>query len=288
MALSDKPTTQIAAAVDVLCQGGLVAMPTETVYGLAADASNPAAIEKLYQVKGRPSGHPVIVHIGDIKQLENWAINIPQAARDFAEAHWPGPLTMILKKHPNVNPMITGGQDTIGIRMPNHPLALELLREFKGGLAAPSANRFGRVSPTCADHVREDLGDDVDLILDGGTCPVGIESTIVSFVSDPPVVLRPGMLTLDYLAGSGPKAPGTLKSHYAPQKPVRLFTTETPPSDAAVIRVTGNADTYARDLYKTLRDADASNASEIWIERVPESWTAIADRLARVAYKGDE
>ncbi len=288
MALSDKAQTAIQEAVNILRQGGLVAMPTETVYGLAADASNPEAIQKLYAVKGRPSAHPVIVHIGDMAQLSDWAIDIPDAAVRLAEQHWPGPLTLILQKHPRVSAMITGGQASIGIRIPQHPLALGLLREFKGGLAAPSANRFGRVSPTSAEHVREDLGTDVDLVIDGGVCPVGIESTIVSFLSETPVILRPGMLALDYVLGSGVQAPGTLKSHYAPQKPVTLFTDETPPATAAVLRAGSTATAYARDLYAWLREADASDSTEIWIERVPERWAAISDRLKRIAYRENE
>ncbi|RLT39473.1 MAG: threonylcarbamoyl-AMP synthase, partial [Chloroflexi bacterium] len=170
---------EIEAAVRILRAGGLVAIPTETVYGLAADASNPAAVRRLYEVKGRPPGHPVIVHIAGAEALSHWAARVSDDARRLAEACWPGPLTLVLPRTPAAVDDVTGGLDTVGLRVPNHPLTLALLRAFEGGLAAPSANRFGRVSPTTADDVRADLGGDVDLVLDGGPCGVGVESTIV-------------------------------------------------------------------------------------------------------------
>src|SRR5882672_4965562 len=169
----------IRDAVAILRRGGLVAFPTETVYGLGADASSPAAVARIYEVKGRPAGHPLIVHIGDIGELDRWARDVPEAAIRLAAPFWPGPLTLVLRRAPGVADQLTGGQDTIGLRIPGHPIALQLLREFGGGIAAPSANRFGRISPTTAEHVRGDLGSEVDLVLDGGTCEIGIESTIV-------------------------------------------------------------------------------------------------------------
>ena len=156
----------------ILRRGGLVAFPTETVYGLGADASNPAAVARIYKVKGRPAGHPVIVHIGDVGQLVRWAREIPEAATKLAARFWPGPLTLVLRRAPGVGSQLTGGQDTVGLRIPGHPVALRLLREFDGGIAAPSANRFGRISATTAEHVRMDLGSEVDLVLDGGAEPV--------------------------------------------------------------------------------------------------------------------
>ena len=176
-------------AVAVLRAGGLVALPTETVYGLAADAANPQAVARVFALKGRPATHPLIVHIAATAVLEQWAADVPAGARRLAEAFWPGPLTLILKRQPQVLDAVTGGQDSVGLRVPAHPLALAVLAEFDGGIAAPSANRYGRVSPTTADHVREEFGDAVDFILDGGPCRLGIESTIVSFLGEDPVLL---------------------------------------------------------------------------------------------------
>lgn len=237
---------EIRQAAERLRAGGLVAFPTETVYGLGADAENPQALARLYAVKGRPINHPVIVHLGDPDQLSDWAVDIPAIAYQLAEAFWPGPLTLILKRSSRVPDAVTGGQDTVGIRVPDHPVALALLQAFGGGVAAPSANRFGRLSPTTAAHVRQDLGDDVDCVLDGGACQVGVESTIVAFQAGQPVILRPGMITAGQIEAvlstamdspqsvsrsekSGStvsRAPGTLASHYAPRTPVRLKTAD--------------------------------------------------------------
>jgi L-threonylcarbamoyladenylate synthase len=231
---------QITMAVQLLQQGQLVAFPTETVYGLGADAENVEALNRLYTVKGRPKGHPVIVHLADGKHLPDWASEIPDEAWQLANAFWPGPMTLILKRHARVPDAVTGGQETVGLRVPNHPVALQLLEAFGGGIAAPSANRFGRLSPTCATHVESDLGQDVGLILDGGHCPVGVESTIVAFKDGKPIILRPGMITAEQIeqalhAGFTPdegstlapiRAPGTLVSHYAPHTPLRLLSPE--------------------------------------------------------------
>jgi L-threonylcarbamoyladenylate synthase len=220
-------------ASEVLRSGGLVAFPTETVYGLGADASNDAAVRRLFAVKGRPTDHPLIVHLGDAKQLDEWGATVPVTARLLAEAFWPGPLTMLVQGSSLVSAVVTGGRPTVGLRVPDHPVAQELLRSFGGGVAAPSANRFGRVSPTTAAHVLSDLGDDVDMILDGGSCRVGVESTIVDLTAEVPVVLRTGGVSLDRLAevlgheveveasaapiGGGARAPGMLEAHYAPR-----------------------------------------------------------------------
>lgn len=220
----------IQAAVEVLRAGGLVAFPTETVYGLGADASNPGAVTRIFTVKGRPPSHPLIVHLGETAMVKEWAADVPDPAWALAEAHWPGPLTLVLRRSHLVPDEVTGGLDTVGLRVPAQPLARELLGAFGRGVAAPSANRFGRVSPTTADHVRADLGDDVDLVLDGGPCPVGVESTIVDCTQPEPAVLRPGGISLEDLAATlgrplpvrAPgqetvvRAPGTLLSHYAP------------------------------------------------------------------------
>lgn len=231
--------SQIDAAADILRHGGVVAIPTETVYGLAADASNPAAVRRIFEIKGRPADHPLIVHLSDKSQLSHWAREVPEAAYLLAEHFWPGPLTLILPRSPHVSDVVTGGQDTVGLRVPSHPVALALLRAMgpTAALAAPSANRYGRISPTTAVHVREDLGDSVDMILDGGPCDVGLESTIVSFVGDSATVLRPGGIPLADLekvlqqkiavadsTGSGVRVSGSKLSHYAPVTPLEILT----------------------------------------------------------------
>uniref|UniRef100_UPI002FDD1BFD L-threonylcarbamoyladenylate synthase n=1 Tax=Pelomicrobium sp. TaxID=2815319 RepID=UPI002FDD1BFD len=202
---------EIAKAVDILRAGGLVAFPTETVYGLGADARNPEAVGKIFAAKGRPQHHPVIVHLAEAAQLEAWAVDIPDGARRLAERFWPGPLTLILRRGPGVPDAVTGGQDTVGLRVPAHPVAQALLQAFGGGIAAPSANRFGRLSPTTAQHVEAELDGAVDLILDGGACPVGIESTIVDCAGERPTLLRPGHIgreVLEEALGVRVEAPG--------------------------------------------------------------------------------
>lgn len=251
----------IQAAVDCLRRGELVAMPTETVYGLAADALNPQAVARVFAAKGRPADHPLIVHLPDAEHLTQWASSVPREAIALARAFWPGPLTLILPRDPMVPDAVTGGQDTVGLRVPGHPVALALLKAFGSGIAAPSANRFGRISPTTADHVREELGDRVQLILDGGACEVGIESTILDLSGSTPRILRPGAITPQQIAqvigrmpqlqtpapkhptetsetidaspvsvSSQPDTPrvsGSLAAHYAPVTPLMLVTPET-------------------------------------------------------------
>jgi L-threonylcarbamoyladenylate synthase len=228
----------IKRAADLLRQGGLVAFPTETVYGLGADASNPDAVSGIFKAKGRPADHPLIVHIASIDSLYDWANTVPEAALKLASRFWPGPLAMILNKKPEVPLAVTGGQQTVGLRMPDHPVALALLKSFGGGVAAPSANRFCRISPTQAMHVSEELGDAVDMILDGGACEVGVESTILDLSGSKPRLLRPGHITredieavlqteliLPSIAASTAeipeeiRAPGMMTVHYAPTTP---------------------------------------------------------------------
>jgi len=308
--------TAIREAAEILRRGGLVAFPTETVYGLGADASNPAAVARIYAVKGRPPNHPVIVHIGDVGQMARWTREVPEPAARLAARFWPGPLTLVLRRASGVGDYLTGGQESVGLRIPGHPVALELLREFGGGIAAPSANRFGRISPTCAEHVRRDLGADVDLILDGGACEIGIESTIVDVSRGKPVVLRPGRISEDDITRAlgfppatpdpgAPRAPGTLQSHYAPRKPLRLVASREwdlrvrgkstgrgvmafrprPAGDASAIWIEAPVDPgrYGHDLYANLRALDSSARDEILVEEPPASaeWTAIRDRLNR-------
>jgi L-threonylcarbamoyladenylate synthase len=308
---------EIARAVDVLRAGGLVAFPTETVYGLGADASSPDAVHRLFAVKGRPPDHPVIVHLGDPSQLDEWGVDVRDTARTLARACWPGPVTVVVRRAAHVPDAVTGGLDTIGLRVPDQPVARALLCGFGGGVAAPSANRFGRVSPTTAADVFTDLGDDVDVILDGGACRVGVESTIVDCSRPEPVILRLGGLprerleellgrVVPVLDGGEVRAPGTLASHYAPRAKVEFGPLDTVPDrvEAAhergervgvigvdahagvdVLGVPRDGDEYAHDLYRMLRDADARGLDRV-VAVAPEPaglGAAVADRLRRAA-----
>ncbi|HQW57765.1 MAG TPA: L-threonylcarbamoyladenylate synthase, partial [Gammaproteobacteria bacterium] len=231
----------IEHAIALLKAGKLVAIPTETVYGLGADARNPVAIQNIYLAKERPSSNPLIIHISDMSALSDWAIDIPDTAFQLAKAFWPGPLTLILARHPSVPKIVTGGQESIAIRIPNHLLTLELLERFDGGIAAPSANRYGRISPTTTEHVRTELGSRVDYILEGGACTLGIESTIVSLLDDIPIILRQGSISETDLSAVLKQpvhqkqsekgavkleydliTPGSHLSHYAPTTPLYL------------------------------------------------------------------
>ncbi len=237
----------IARAAAILRDGGLVAFPTETVYGLGADARNPEAIRRLFAAKGRPADHPVIVHLARTEKMSEWAAEVPPMAAELAAAFWPGPLTLIVARAPHVLDLVTGGQDSVGIRVPSHPIAHELLAAFGDGVAAPSANRFGRISATTAAHVRAEMGDAVGCILDGGPTTVGVESTIVDCTGERPVLLRPGGITPAQIAavlGSLPDAPnnlsprasGTLPSHYAPQTPLEIVPPDELPARLATLR----------------------------------------------------
>lgn len=230
-----KDAKSIQLGADALRAGKLVAFPTETVYGLGADARNPEAVKRIFEAKGRPSDHPLIVHLSSTEQMGEWAQHIPEAAWQLAEAFWPGPLTLILPRARSVLDVVTGGLDTVALRVPGHPMALELLKNFGSGIAAPSANRYGQVSPTSAEDVYEELEDRVDLILDGGRCLVGIESTIVDLSTQSPRILRPGTITqamlsevlgysIDSIARSPQHYPGGDPSHYAPNARVLLAT----------------------------------------------------------------
>ena len=315
---------EITRAADALRAGRLVAFPTETVYGLGADASSPDAVHRLFAVKGRPPDHPVIVHLGRVEQLSQWARDVPAIAATLAAACWPGPLTLVLARAPHVPDAVTGGLDTVGLRVPDQPVALALLREFGGGVAAPSANRFGRVSPTTACDVRADLGDDVDVVLDDGPCRVGVESTIVDCSRPEPAILRLGGIPrerVEALLGTRVplldtgevRAPGTLSAHYAPRARVELVdgASVTARADAAlatgvrvgvialqipvqldsrVERVGNPADTdaYAHSLYRYLRDADTRALDVVLVVPPPAVGlgAAVADRLRRAAGAG--
>jgi L-threonylcarbamoyladenylate synthase len=315
----------ISRAAEALQRGGLVAFPTETVYGLGADADNPDALARLYAVKGRPGNHPVIVHVGAPSRLADWAADVPEAARRLGDVLWPGPLTLVVRRAARVPDAVTGGADTVGVRVPDQPVALALLRAFGGGVAAPSANRFGRVSPTTAVDVRADLGDDVDLVLDDGPCTVGVESTIVDCTGDELAILRPGgigLARIEEVSGRAVatrsdglvRAPGTLKSHYAPEATVLVVGAEelaarahaliaagqrvavlgavTPrglPPDVVVLDAPGDADEYARVLYARLREVDRRGVDVLLAVPPPEAGVgaAVADRLRRAAGRGD-
>lgn len=293
---------ELERAVEVLRRGGLVAIPTETVYGLAADADDVEAVRRVFSVKGRPADHPVIVHIASADLLGGWVSEIPPRAAVLAEACWPGPLTLLLPRSPRVSDVVTGGREIVGIRVPAHPLTTRLLERFGGGVAAPSANRFGQVSPTTAEHVRRDLGNDVDMVLDGGACPIGVESTIVDCTTDPPQVLRPGGIPAEHISAlldgnvagaAGPsRAAGMLAAHYSPAATVVLADdVETARSlagarsDALVIGADVDPVTYARHLYEWLRDADDRGVPTVIAVLPPPAGLghAIRDRLFKAS-----
>lgn len=309
-------------AASVLAGGGLVGFPTETVYGLGADAASDAAVARIFAAKGRPRHHPLIVHLAEGTRLDDWAIDVPEAARELARAAWPGPLTLILRKGPRVSAAATGGAATVGLRVPAHPVAQALLGRFGGGIAAPSANRFGAVSPTTADHVASDLGDAVDYLLDGGPCEVGVESTIVDLSRGRAVLLRPGGLSREQIEpitgplaapdAAAPAAPGTLASHYAPRAEViAALPDEVPAAVAgahergARVGVLAPASAFAawpelaahafclpddpagmaRALYAALRDLDAAGIDVVIAALPPAAGLgeAVGDRLRRAA-----
>lgn len=307
-------TATIGEAVAALQRGEVVAMPTETVYGLAADAQQPEAVAKVFAVKGRPSARPLIVHVASPLALDEWAEAIPDYARRWAEVFWPGPLTLVLKKQAHVSEVITAGQDTVALRMPNHPMALELLRAFAGGLVAPSANRYQQLSPTTAEAVAEALADHPPLILDGGPCEVGIESTIVLCVDGRPMILRPGMISAQMLTEVGGVTvgaaqpsntvvvPGQDRLHYTPRTPCKMldrealaaFVSETQrvgclsfgsPAGAhsASVVLPAEPKLAAQQLYASLRQLDQLGLDLILVEQPPrcEAWGGIRDRLQR-------
>ena len=286
-------------AVTRLKAGEVVAIPTETVYGLGGDARNPLAIRQIYAIKGRPAGHPVIVHLGPSADWEEWGVFSGQA-QALADAFWPGPLTLILSRQAHVLDEITGGRETVGLRVPSHPTAQRLLEGFGSGLAAPSANRFGRISPTTAEHVRSEFGNSI-AIVDGGPSTVGIESTIVDLSGNQPALLRPGFIgaaEIEAIVGplgqSDTPAPGMLKSHYAPM--TSLLLSQTPEKDRERLEREGRSvaiiaarspQQYARDLYAELRRLDGLGVDILIAEPAANTalGRAINDRLSRAASK---
>jgi L-threonylcarbamoyladenylate synthase len=304
---------EVRRAAQILRAGGLVAFPTETVYGLGADAASEKAVARLYAVKRRPADHPVIIHFAAAQAAFDWAREVPNAARKLAQKFWPGPLTLILKRSRQARDFVTGAQDTVGLRVPSHPVAQELLRLFDGAIAAPSANRFGLVSPTTAAHVRDDLGKDVDLVLEGGASDVGIESTIVDLSGATPVLLRPGHISkaeVEALIGAvgekdatAPRHSGGLERHYAPRTPARLVPTYALDGEIANgkhkvavlafsrpdervdywLRMPRDPHAYAQRLYAALRELDSAGCERILVEAPPDApeWDAVRDRLRR-------
>jgi L-threonylcarbamoyladenylate synthase len=305
---------QVRRAAQILRAGGLVAFPTETVYGLGADAASAQAIKQLYAVKRRPAEHPVIVHFANAESAFAWAREVPPAAKILAKRFWPGPLTLILKRSALAKDFVTGGQDTVGLRVPSHPVAHALLTEFDGAIAAPSANRFGRVSPTTAAHVREDLGGDVDLVLEGGPSEVGIESTILDLSGPRPALLRPGRISKDEVQAilgseiaektqASPRHSGGLERHYAPRTPALLVPSFDLDREIAKgkdkvavlafsrpderveywLRMPREPQAYAQKLYAALRELDTARCERILVEAPPDTpeWAAVRDRLVR-------
>jgi len=282
--------------------GELVAFPTETVYGLGANALDPAAIEKIYAAKGRPASSPLIVHVASVEMARELVREWPERAEKLARIFWPGPLTLVLPKKPHVPDSLTAGLDTVGVRMPAHPIALELIREAGVPLAAPSANRFTELSPTTAQHVRDALGDRVAMVLDGGLTTVGIESTVLSLAGAAPVLLRPGMVTQQEIeavigpikllgpVGEGPhSSPGLHARHYSPKTPLILIEGGKLPSSGRGLhlRMPEDPRAYAAMLYEKLHEADAQGWDWIAIDEPPrtDDWSAIRDRLERAAYR---
>ncbi len=314
---------EIEKAVDLLEAGELVAFPTETVYGLGADAGNAFAVARIFAAKGRPATHPLIVHVSSFGAARAWAAEVPAAATKLAEAFWPGPLTLVLPKAAGVPAAVTGGQSSVALRAPAHPVARALLAAFGRGIAAPSANRYGRISPTRAVDVHEELGGRVALVLDGGDCEVGLESTIVACLEGRVTLLRPGSISRSQVedvvgrvedpGADAPRAPGRDRSHYAPGTPMSLVAAEDLRQEvdaalargervAVLARAAATTDAggvtwlrmpeapaaYGRALYAALRRLDASGADRILVAAVPvgEAWAAVADRLARASAPG--
>jgi L-threonylcarbamoyladenylate synthase len=321
--LSNCSVDALATAAQSLKEGSLVAFPTETVYGLGADATNPTAIARIYVVKGRPTDHPLIVHIADLKYLKQWISDIPEYAIALARKFWPGPMTLILQRSELAKDFLTGGQETVGIRIPDNSLALGLLEAFHNlggvGIAAPSANRFGQVSPTTAEAVQEELGNylsDTDLVLDGGPSAVGVESTIIDCTGELPIILRPGAITIEMIEEvSGLKVSdspekksddfkqedirvsGSLENHYAPKAKVFLdqqpvdgsgfiaFESINTPDGVIRLAAPESIEEFARVLYSALREGDHQKLDSIYIDQPTGLGLAIAirDRLSRSA-----
>lgn len=308
--------SDITTAVQILNKGELVAIPTETVYGLAGNALNENAVAEIFKVKNRPTFDPLIVHVSSPDQLQLYAAEIPAAAQKLVDAFWPGPLTILLKRKPEIPDLVTSGLDRAGFRCPDHPLTLSLLRSLSFPVAAPSANPFGYISPTTAEHVDQQLGKSIDYILNGGPCAVGVESTIIGFEEDGPVVYRLGGISLEQIeqkigkvriqvnSGSQPAAPGQLTSHYAPKKKLVLgdvrklivqhqsekfgilsFNHDYGISAQRILSPSGDLSEAARNLFRYMRELDQEDITIILAEEVPHEGLGLAinDRLKRAS-----
>lgn len=315
--MSGTSLEELNRAVAILQRGGLVAFPTETVYGLGADATNARAVERVFASKGRPPANPLIVHVSDELVARRYATEWPLAASRLAPRFWPGPLTLVLPRSPAIAPAVSAGLNTVGLRVPDHPLALQLLETFAGPVAAPSANRSNRISPTTAEHVRDELGDAVDLILDGGPCSVGIESTVLDLTSEEPTILRPGGVSRQEIeaaigpvnvasgsddAASPSVSPGRQETHYAPRTPAYRFTGSLSADttgaavllvgaerrlrrvrDVPILELPGTPEQYAQHFYAALRELDGMGRRAIFVQIPPDEprWAAVRDRIIR-------
>lgn len=300
--LDETTLRQIDDAVRTLRAGGLVAIPTETVYGLAADATNADAVHRIFALKGRPASNPLIVHVASAAAAERYVAAFPEEARRLAGRFWPGPLTLVLPKATSIPPIVTAGRDTVALRVPDHPLTLELLQRFDGPLAAPSANQSSHVSPTTAQHVRDEFGERCPTVLDGGPCRVGIESSVLDLCSRPWRILRPGAVTqpmleavvgrieaarLLHVGPHGASSPGQLPVHYAPRTPAFHFDPSQRPrvvgSHVAIIDLPPDPRSFEQSLYARLRSLDAQHLRAIYVELPPEApeWSAARDRVLR-------
>jgi L-threonylcarbamoyladenylate synthase len=279
-------TSEIERAADILRSGGLVVFPTETVYGLGANALDERAVERIFQAKGRPASSPLIVHAATIDHARQWTLEWPEAAEELAGRHWPGPLTLVLPKSPAIPDRVTAGLPTVGIRVPRHPVAQELLMRAELPVAAPSANRFTRLSPTASAHVDRDLA---DIVLDGGPSEVGIESTVIGFDEGQPVLLRPGTIQVSDArpyTGTLPLSPGLHRRHYSPRTPLYLGMENAPATGRGHrFRLPDDPVRGAAELYATLHKLDSENFDWIAVDLPPErpEWAGVRDRLIRAA-----
>jgi L-threonylcarbamoyladenylate synthase len=316
--LNASDNADLALAASLLQQGQLVAVPTETVYGLAADATNPVAVSAIFTAKGRPANHPLIVHIADTAAMTQWAADISQDAYLLADAFWPGPLTILLHKAEQVSAVVTGGLPSIGLRVPSHPVLLQLLTQHQLAVAAPSANRYKKLSPTSVEQVMYGMNGRISAVLDGGLCQYGVESTIVDLTGGTPTIVRAGPITATQLSTvlgrpvlqpqhHNVAVPGNIEAHYQPEKPLLCFSRvalqqalkqlqhkvvllhidDIPPhADVHLLPMPAKATDYASSLYRSLYYADQYDVSAIWCELPPqgEAWLAVHDRLRRAAY----
>lgn len=309
---------QLKEAVDFLKKGEIVAIPTETVYGLAADATNDEALRKIFTAKGRPSDHPLIVHIDSVDKVHQWAEFVSEDAKKLAKQFWPGPLTMIFRKRKTVSTFITGGLDTVAVRVPNHPVALEIIKKLGNGIAAPSANSHKKTSPTKSAHVLSTLDGKIAAVIDGGSCSIGIESTIIDMTKKIPVILRPGVITtsmietvlnmkIDQPMSHNEKVSGNMHIHYQPKKPLFILSkkeidqqiqkeqhiaiihqsTMPPHQNAEFYPMPTKKADYAKKIYEIMHHIDQTNVDKIWVETPPSSneWADINDRLLKASSK---